>query len=86
MILQGFNPETGYIVTFVEHCKRYETTDNIDMAKFSASDKDSDTMGGKSVPRRIRNVRTAVRNVAITPHFSVVSMEKTQVTPQGSEN
>ena len=43
LISQGFNPETRYLETFVEHCKRVETADNIAGAKFSASDKDSDT-------------------------------------------
>ena len=43
LILQGFNPETGYLETFVEHCKLSNTTDNIAVAKFSASDEDSDT-------------------------------------------
>ena len=40
---QGFNPETGYLETSVEHCERAETTDNISGAKFAVSDKDSDT-------------------------------------------
>ena len=43
LIYQGFNPETGDLETFVEHCERAETTDNIAGAKFSASDEDSDT-------------------------------------------
>ena len=43
LILQGFNPETGDLVTFVEHCEQAETTNNIAVAKFSASDEDSDT-------------------------------------------
>ena len=43
MILQGFNPETGDIETFAEHCEQDKATDNIDMAKFSALDEDSNT-------------------------------------------
>ena len=43
LISQGFNPETGDPATFVEHCKRYKTTYNITMDKFSASDKGSNT-------------------------------------------
>ena len=43
LVSQGFNPETGDLETFVEHCKRAETTDNIAGAKFAASDEDSDT-------------------------------------------
>ena len=48
LILQGFNPETGYMATFVEHCKRKKNpTDNIAVAKFYSSDKDSDTQRHK---------------------------------------
>ena len=43
LIFQGFNPETENLETFVEHCERAETTDNISGAKFAASDEDSDT-------------------------------------------
>ena len=43
LISQGFNPETGDLENFVEHWKRAETTENIARAKFSASDKDSNT-------------------------------------------
>ena len=38
----------------------------------------------KIVPMRLRNVKTAVRNVARTPHFIIAYMEKIQVTPQES--
>ena len=41
LISQGFNPETENIETFVEHCERAETTDDITGEKFAASDKDS---------------------------------------------
>ena len=43
LISQVFNPETGDIATFMEHCERAETTDNITRAKFYSSDEDSDT-------------------------------------------
>ena len=43
LISQGFNPDTGDLETFVEHCERAETTDNISGAKLAASDKDSET-------------------------------------------
>ena len=43
LISQGFNTETGDLETFVEHCERAETKDNIAGAKFAASDEDSDT-------------------------------------------
>ena len=38
LIYQGFNPETGDLATFVEHCKRSEIMDNIAVATFSVSD------------------------------------------------
>ena len=37
LISQGLNPETGDMATFVEHCKRADTTDKIAVAEFSAS-------------------------------------------------
>ena len=43
LISQGFNPERGYLETFLEQCERNKTMDNIAVAKFSASDKESDT-------------------------------------------
>ena len=43
LISQGFNPETGYLETFVGHCKQAKTTDNTAGAKFSASDEYSNT-------------------------------------------
>ena len=42
MIAQGFNPDTATLETFVEHCERTETTDNITGVKFAASDEDSE--------------------------------------------
>ena len=51
LLSQGFNPETRDLETFVEHCKRAETTDNINRAKFSASDKDSYTKRKKKCSR-----------------------------------
>ena len=41
LINQGFNPETSTLETFVEHCERAETTDDISGANFAASDKES---------------------------------------------
>ena len=43
LISQGFNPKKVDLATFVEHCEQDNTTDNIAVAKFSASDKYSDT-------------------------------------------
>ena len=37
LISQGFNPETGDLETFIEHCERADTTEDIAMAKFSSS-------------------------------------------------
>ena len=42
LIAQCFNPETVTLETFVEHCERAETTDDIAGAKFAASDEDSE--------------------------------------------
>ena len=47
LVLQGFNHETVDLSTLVEHCERNDITDNISMAKFSASDDDSDTKKNK---------------------------------------
>ena len=53
--------------------------------RFSASYKDSDTIEKKSVPRRLRNVRTEVRNVERTHRFIVAPTKETIATLQGSE-
>ena len=42
LITQGSNPETADLETFVEHCERAETTDDIAGAKFAASNEDSE--------------------------------------------
>ena len=42
LIAQGFNPDRADLETFVEHCERAETTDDIAGAKFAASNKDSE--------------------------------------------
>ena len=49
LISQGFNPETTDLETFVEHCERAETTDDIAGAKFAASDENSEPGKKKSV-------------------------------------
>ena len=53
LIAQGFNPETANLETFVEHCERAETTDDIAGAKFTASNEDSEPRQQTS-PRRFR--------------------------------
>ena len=47
LINQGFNPETSTLETFVKHCKRAETTNDIAGAKFAASDEDSEPRSKK---------------------------------------
>ena len=42
LINQGFNPEASTLATFVKHCERVETTDDIAGAKFAASDEESE--------------------------------------------
>ena len=54
LISQGFNPETGYLATFIEHCKRAETMDNIAVANFSASEEDRDTKRHKKRSRKFK--------------------------------
>ena len=49
VIAQGFNPESADIETFMEHCERTETTDDIAWAKFAASDEDSEPRKKKRV-------------------------------------
>ena len=86
LIYQGFNPETGDLATFVEHCKRAETMYNISGAKFSSSDKDSDTKKRRSAPSS-KNGMKMVRNV-INKNlcFITLSMVKTKATLPGSAN
>ena len=55
LIPQVFNPETGYLATFVEHCERAENTDNIATAKFFASDEESDTNKNKKRSNKFKN-------------------------------
>ena len=47
IIYQGFNPETGYLETFVEHCKRGKTMKKNAGDKFSFLDEDSYTKRNK---------------------------------------
>ena len=54
IILQGFNPETGYLETFVEHCEGAETTNNITVSNFSDSDKDSETKRHKKSYKKFK--------------------------------
>ena len=48
LISQGFNPETGDMEIFGKNCKRDKTTNRIAVAKFSASNKESDTKRQKN--------------------------------------
>ena len=47
LINQGFNSETATLETFVDHCERAETTNDIAGAKFAASDEDSEPSSKK---------------------------------------
>ena len=47
LINQGYNPETATLETFVEHCARAETTDDIAGAKFAASKEDREPRNKK---------------------------------------
>ena len=47
----GDNPETANLETFVEHCERAETTDDIAGEKFAASDEESE-------PRKKKRTKT----------------------------
>ena len=42
LIAQGFNPVSSDLETFVDHCERTETTDDIARAKFADFDEDSE--------------------------------------------
>ena len=44
LINQCFNPETATLETFVEHCERAETTDDIAGVKSAASNKELRTL------------------------------------------
>ena len=86
LISQGLNPETGYLATFVGHCKRSDTTDNIAVANFSASDEDSDTKRKKKRSKFKEREENSKNCYKKTPHFIALSMVKIKVTPLGSEN
>ena len=49
MIYQGFNTDSADLETFLKHCERADTTDDIAGAKFSASDEDSELRNKKRV-------------------------------------
>ena len=81
LIDQGFNPETATLETFVNHCERTETTDDIAGAKFAASARKG-SLGGKSAPRlRMIMVRNAS---SVPPRCIDLSMETIPLTTQRS--
>ena len=82
--MQGFNPEMGDLAIFVEQYEQDETTDKIAMDKFLPHKRTATPRKTKSVPGRLRNVRTTVRNVAKILCCIVASTEKKILTPQGS--
>ena len=81
LILQGFNPETVDMVTFVEHCERSETTDNIAVDNFSASDEDSATKRHKKRSNFKEREDNGKKRHKKTPHFISLSVLKIKVTP-----
>ena len=81
LIPQSFNPETGDLETFVEHCERAETTDNITVAKSSTSDEDSDTKRKKKRSKFKEHKENSKKHRKKTPHFISLSVLKIKVTP-----
>ena len=65
LMSQGFNPETGDLETFLEHCERDEITDNIVEPSFLPQTRTVTPRDTKSVPISSMNVRTMVRNTVI---------------------
>ena len=87
LIPQGFNPEIGDLATFVEHCERSKTTNNINMAKFYSSDEDSDTNKHKKRSKKFKeNEDNNKKRCNKEPGFIALYMVKTTVTPLGSKN
>ena len=84
MILHCFNPEKGDLSTFVEHCEQAENTDNIAMAKFSASDEDSDTKKNKKHSKKFRKREDNSKKRRKNSSLYCILHGETTVTPQGS--
>ena len=84
LISQGFNPETGDLETFVEHCERAETTYNISGAKFSALDEDSDTKRKKKRPKFKEQDEHGKKCHKKIPRYIAISMVKTPAPQLGS--
>ena len=84
LILQGFNPETGDLATFVKHCERAKTMQDIAVAKFSASVEDSETKRDKKRSRFNEHEENCKKRLKKTPCFIALSMLKTKVIPLGS--
>ena len=84
LIYQGFNPETSDLVTFVEHCERAETRDNIAGAKCAALDEDNDTKrknkSFKFKERKENGKKSHKKNL----RFIALSMVRTKATPPGN--
>ena len=54
LISQGFNTETGDLETLIEHCELSKATDNIAVAKISASYEGSDTKRHKNCSKKFK--------------------------------
>ena len=81
LISQKFIPETTKVETFVEHCECAETTNDIAMAKFAASDEDSeprkkkrtkakDDHGKKCKKHSTKMYCLSVETIPVTSHRS----------------
>ena len=83
-ISQDFIPETVDIATYVEHYERAETTDNIGMDNFSASDEESDSKKNKKSSKKTKErddiSKKRRKNSSI---YCILHREK-MVPPQGS--
>ena len=62
LVSQGFNPETGDLETFLEHCEQEETTYNIAGKSFLPQKRTAKPREIKSAPSS-RNGMKMVRNV-----------------------
>ena len=85
LISQGFNPDTRYLETFVEHCEQAETTDNIAGEKFAASDEDSKTKRKKNSLKFKGQDEQGKKLQKSIPSCIALFLVKTPATPPGSE-
>ena len=70
----------------IEQFEQADTTDNITVAKFSASDEDSATKRQKKRFKFKEREENGKKRNKINPRFIALSMVKIKFTPLGSEN